>query len=596
MIVQSIEEWITTVLVRSLGWTFTHSIWQALLALITAYVLLALLKKATPAARYNSLAAIFIMFICGVIATFVHELTESVSPGAAINAKSAVTSIFYPANYSATPVIAQSKRIIDVLFDYFNQQLDILVAVWFIIFSIKWLRLSLSLNYINRISKFECTSAKEPWQQLITQLKSKIGIARHVELMQSDIVKVPLVSGFLKPIILVPAGMLANMPADVIGSILLHELAHIRRSDYLVNMVQSALDTIFFFNPFILKLSALLRDEREACCDSIAVNTTNNKVSYVQALVAFGEYSTSASMLAFSGSKNHLLQRVKRILYNQNKKPGFMEKTFLLSSVLMVTVITAFTTIKNETKPATEFVHQINRVVTDTIPANANEQQPSAVTENSKTDKKLRETEEKLQMKQKELDEVQMKLENIQKKIDSEMKMKNEDLQKELKELKESKVDQKELAEIQQRYAAEADKAMKSIDMVKLNKEVAATLKSKEFMKSMLEATESARQLSKQQAEKDAVTQKLSATINDRFMNDDVAWILDFLEQNNVADAKDVKTFTLNDKELTVNGKRQPATLHQQLKEKFIKDKDDHIIYSNSGGNKSITIKRNDPN
>ena len=84
-------------------------------------------------------------------------------------------------------------------------------------------------------------------------------------------------------------------------------------------------------------------------------------------------------------------------------------------------------------------------------------------------------------------------------------------------------------------------------------------------------------------------------TLRPGYMNDDIASILEFLEENDVAEAKDVKTFTLNNEELTVNGKKQSATLHQQLKERFIGDKDDHIIYSNANGSKSITIKRNDP-
>jgi len=78
-------------------------------------------------------------------------------------------------------------------------------------------------------------------------------------------------------------------------------------------------------------------------------------------------------------------------------------------------------------------------------------------------------------------------------------------------------------------------------------------------------------------------------------MNDDVARILEFLERNNIANAKDVKTFTLNEDELIVNGKKQPASLHKELKEKYIGGKGDHIIYSNSGGSKSISIQRNDP-
>ncbi|HUQ66706.1 MAG TPA: M56 family metallopeptidase [Flavitalea sp.] len=594
MFLLSIEQWITTVLVRSLGWTFAHSIWQALFALIAAYMILGLMKNAKPAARYNFLAATFIVFIFGVIVTFFYELQIHWAADAGLTDGLTTQPIFHSGNYAAAPVIVESIRIIDVLLHYFNQYLDVFVTLWFIIFSIRLLKLSLSLDYINRISKFECAAAKDRWQTLLNELKDKIGITKHVALMHSHIVKVPLVSGFLKPVILVPAGMLCNMPADVIESIFLHELAHIRRSDYLVNIVQSAFDIVFFFNPFILKLSALIREEREACCDTIAVQTTNNKISYVEALVSFGEYSTAASLTAFTASKNHLLQRARRILYNQNKKPGFMEKTILFSSVMILAMITAFTTIKNETRPASQLIHQIKNIITDTIPEGVQDDQPTAAPANRKADKKLRKAEQKLQMKQKELEEMQMKLETIQKKSETDMKLNNQHFEDEWKHLQEIKLDKKELEELQQSSAAAADR-IKSIDLEKIKKEVDAVVNSKDIQKRITLATESLEELTKQQSEIDAITKKLSVTINNRFMNDDIAGILDFLEKNNVADAKDVKAFTLNDEELTVNGKKQLSSLHRQLKEKFLDAKGDHIIYSNSGGSKSITIKRNDP-
>jgi hypothetical protein len=108
----------------------------------------------------------------------------------------------------------------------------------------------------------------------------------------------------------------------------------------------------------------------------------------VQALVAFGEYSTtSAPLLAFAGSKNQLLQRVKRILYNQNKKPGFMEKSILFSSVIMLSVVTAFSTINNERKPVTPVIGEIKSFIMDTIPGKTNAEEPGK-SENIKRKKK----------------------------------------------------------------------------------------------------------------------------------------------------------------------------------------------------------------
>jgi hypothetical protein len=413
-----------------------------------------------------------------------------------------------------------------------------------------------------------------------------------------------MVSGVWKPLILVPAGMLSNMPLDVIEPILLHELAHIKRNDYFVNVIQSASETVFFFNPFILKLSALIREEREACCDAIAINSTQNKASYVQALVTFGAYSsTSAPMLAFAGSKNHLLQRVKRILYNQNKKPGFMEKSILLSSVIMLSVITAFTSIRSEAKPAASVLGEIKTFVTDTVPdnvdVNVNENEDENVNLNSdgpskrevrKRKKMTRDAEVKMHKKQGELDQIQQKLNDIQVKVNQDIQLRNEELQRQLVEIEARINVQNEKMQAQQELQmAQAEKALKDIDMEKINRDVQKTLKEVNMQKISSDL---------QAATLKAIDQKKmfdGLTITPGYMNDDVASILEFLDENDVADAKDVKSFTLNNDELIVNGKKQSSALHQQLKDRYIKDKGDHIIYSNSNGSKTITITRNDP-
>ena len=107
-----------------------------------------------------------------------------------------------------------------------------------------------------------------------------------------------------------------------------HELAHIRRKDYLVNLVQSFAEVVFFFNPALLWISSLLREERENCCDEVAISHTNDKKQFIHALVAFQEYATHTSnkqpTIAFAGRKNYLLNRVKRIIYNENKKLNAM--------------------------------------------------------------------------------------------------------------------------------------------------------------------------------------------------------------------------------------------------------------------------------
>jgi bla regulator protein blaR1 len=595
MYLLTVEEWITTVLVRALGWTFTHSIWQGLVALLVSYTILARMKKAKASSRCNLLLGVSLVFLCAVVITFIFQLRQNEVAVQITDTNASLQSILYNETSAATPVILESKRIIDAVLNYFNQHMHLLMAAWFIIFCFKWLRFSLNLNYVNRISRFESSPVSDEWQQFNDKLRIGLGIGAQVKLLQSNIVKVPLVSGVLRPLILVPAGMLSNMPADVIESVLLHELAHIKRNDYLVNIVQSAAETIFFFNPFMLKLSALIREEREACCDAIAVDATNNRVSYVQALVTFGEYSSSAPLLAFSGSENHLLERVKRILYNQNKKPGFMEKSILLSSVIIFSVITAFTSIRNEKKPETPVMQEIKTLISDTIPDEVNEDvnvneseggdEPSKA-DSRKRKKRMREAEQKMEKKEKELEALQKKIEDLQIKVDTDVQIDSKKLQKQLIQLsKQINLQNMKIQVEQQHQLAQAQIALKNIDMQKINRDVQQALKDVDMEKIK-------REMQAVSLQKNHIN---AMSLRSNYINDDVEYILDFLEDNNVANAKDVKSFTLNNDELTVNGNKQPSSLHQQLKERYIKDKDDHIIYSSSNGSKSITIRRNDP-
>jgi hypothetical protein len=150
-------------------------------------------------------------------------------------------------------------------------------------------------------------------------------------------IRVPVVFGYLKPVIFVPLGLLASLPAEQAEAILLHELAHIRRQDYLVNLLQYIIEILFFFNPALRWLSALIRDERESCCDELAIGETGNPKAFVAALVSFREYLSFSSALpvAFPGRNGSLVNRAARIVYKRNKGLDVAEKTLLLLGCVM---------------------------------------------------------------------------------------------------------------------------------------------------------------------------------------------------------------------------------------------------------------------
>ncbi|MEI9809870.1 MAG: M56 family metallopeptidase [Bacteroidota bacterium] len=214
------------------------------------------------------------------------------------------------------------------------------MLVWVIFFLANCIKISAGLAGIHRLRTYRTYSADE-WQTKLNYLSKNIGIYQSVRLLQSGWVKVPVAVGFFKPVILVPLGLLSNLPADQVETILLHELAHIRRRDYLVNILQRFTEAVFFFNPAILWISSLIRQEREACCDDIVVANTTHKGSYLEALVSFQEYSSGSQYaMGISSKKHYLLNRVKRMLTRENKKLDLMEKILLIIGVI---VFSAFT-------------------------------------------------------------------------------------------------------------------------------------------------------------------------------------------------------------------------------------------------------------
>ena len=190
----------------------------------------------------------------------------------------------------------------------------------------------------------------------------------------------PMMAGFIKPVILLPFSILSQLSPAQVEAVLLHELAHIRRKDYIVNLLFSLGEMFFFFNPGVLWICSLIREERENCCDDIAVRQAGSKKEFISALVSFQDHDSKAGLcaLAFPGSGDHLLQRVRRIVYRDNKTLDGGEKFFLIccffiSAALMV-AFTRATPRNGNSRPnlygQQAFVHSVKRDTTgrDSLP------------------------------------------------------------------------------------------------------------------------------------------------------------------------------------------------------------------------------------
>lgn len=383
-----IQNWIDESLVTAIGWTLVHSLWQGLLIALIAAVMFLLNKRSSARLRYNFLVAFFFMFIIISGVTFYIEWQQASHISTSDNIIVAVPVI----DISSQPAtdISNSTSIfsLDWFNNYVNEYSYFFVTVWFVFFLVKTGRLAASINHtrkIRRINNYGLPS----WQKRLRILADRLGIQQQVQVLESTFIKVPVVIGYLKPVILLPFGMMSNLPAGQVEAIILHELAHIRRRDYLVNLLQCFGEAIFFFNPAILWLASKIREERENCCDDIAIHASGNKTTYINALMAFQEagahgwFQSSETVVspAFPGKKYYLLNRVKRIIYNNNKNLNNMEKVFLATGLVVTGLVAlSFTSRPSPANDAkmvkTEQINDYSRIpdpvqYQDTVPPKA---------------------------------------------------------------------------------------------------------------------------------------------------------------------------------------------------------------------------------
>lgn len=153
------------------------------------------------------------------------------------------------------------------------------------------------------------------WQRRFLRLRARLGVLRPVRLLQSVQVVTPLLVGAWRPVVLLPASLVARLPADQLELVLLHELAHLRRLDPWFNLLQTAIDTVLFYHPAVRWLSRRVREDRELCCDELVLAAGGDRLGYARALLALAEQSVpEGPAVALAASGGALLERVEHLV------------------------------------------------------------------------------------------------------------------------------------------------------------------------------------------------------------------------------------------------------------------------------------------
>ncbi|HVV44897.1 MAG TPA: VWA domain-containing protein, partial [Bryobacteraceae bacterium] len=175
------------------------------------------------------------------------------------------------------------------------------------------IRLAGGWRLVSQLRRSACPAAPD-WQRRLEEIAIQVKASRPVRLLVSSLVEVPTVAGWLRPAILVPLGTLTGLPAEQVCALLAHELAHIRRYDYLAGILQSLAETLLFYHPAVWWISGEIRNERELCCDDAAVAVSGDVLTYARALAQLEAIQPCRRSHAMAANGGSLIHRIRRLI------------------------------------------------------------------------------------------------------------------------------------------------------------------------------------------------------------------------------------------------------------------------------------------
>jgi beta-lactamase regulating signal transducer with metallopeptidase domain len=359
------------VIVERIGWTLLHSVWQiAAIALVYGFVLLMVRRSAD--LRYLAGCAALVAMLAVPIATFFADSVtvdgsyDQASP-AIVTARNEqdrqqtgkqITSVAQPRSQTpsanrgdssdsqyrlpesgprhtelaiAANILPPADGTISLetdvrttwpVFAWLREAISLhagpwipeIVAVWMAGVLLLWMRLVFGICTIRRLRNTGVSSVPDSVRRVFDEMLARTQIRHHVSVMQSALVQVPSVLGLFRPVILLPVSAITGLTSQQFGMIFAHELAHVRRYDFVVNALQNVLEALLFYHPCVWWVSNSIRTERENCCDDYALSLCGDQVHYVKTLMAVEELGQATTQTLMAATGGSLVRRVRRIV------------------------------------------------------------------------------------------------------------------------------------------------------------------------------------------------------------------------------------------------------------------------------------------
>lgn len=351
-------------LVDRLGWMLLHSLWQIALVACIHAVVWTQLRRRSANARYVAGCAAMLFMALAPLGTFILTAppdhpsidtalsgTESAgrapSPAApappeghSAQTARAVTS---PGD-AAGPTqpagaekrgsgVREASRVVSWL-ALIRPALPWVVGLWLLGMAILACRPILGLYTIARLRRVGVAPVSGELKEIVARISRRMGVRRCVAIVQSSLSVIPMVVGVFRPMLLLSASTLTSLSTRQLEAVIAHELAHIRRHDYLVNLLQTLVETLLFYHPAVWWVSGQVRQERENCCDDLAVSVLGDRAGYAEMLLAL-EQSCRVPQPAAAANGGSLLQRIRRIVA-PDKLPSNGESSVFLGGVMLL--------------------------------------------------------------------------------------------------------------------------------------------------------------------------------------------------------------------------------------------------------------------
>lgn len=341
---------------QALGYAIAGSLWQAALLWLLAAGINGIFKLSAQAKYKVALLAQFSAFVWFLVSLqfYYVKCGEAIAAVKYAGLNTGNAFILQPGGHSFSATVLSFILKTEKFLPY----LSLAYIGLLVVLAVRWIN---GYRQTNIIKTQGLQKIDVEWRLFVKKISGLLNIKHPVSIYVSEMVKSPLTLGFLKPLILIPLASINNLTTYQLEAVILHELAHIKRADYLVNIVQSIIEISLFFNPFIQLLGKITKRERENSCDDWVLQFQYDASTYAEALlrIAYMQQAPAFAMNAADNKDNDLLWRVKRMLNQKQKTFQYRNRllallliTGLLSSVAWLTPVTKQQDAVADAKPA----------------------------------------------------------------------------------------------------------------------------------------------------------------------------------------------------------------------------------------------------